>query len=202
MELITTGTLNHQDLDPGQVIYHKLSTDRFDIRLLRIRPGAEEEPISCTLSRYQEGADDWSCLSYTWGSEPASETITINGGPFLVRPNLLEFLKEARRRKMTSPLWIDSICIHQNNVFERASQVASMSTIFRNADCVIAWLGRGDANIARAFEAIDSGFVSDSQNMSVAVAVHIFGNVTFDECNALFALCGHDFWTRLWIKRE
>jgi hypothetical protein len=37
--------------------------------------------------------------------------------------------------------WYDAFCINQNDPEERSAQVQMMSSIFRNADLVLAWLG-------------------------------------------------------------
>lgn len=41
-------------------------------------------------------------------------------------------------------IWIDAICIDQNDLTERASQVAQMGTIYRNSRSCIIWLGKSD----------------------------------------------------------
>lgn len=38
-------------------------------------------------------------------------------------------------------LWVDAICINQNDTGERGSQVAKMTDIYRHAEQVIVWLG-------------------------------------------------------------
>src|SRR6266536_227618 len=69
------------------------------IRLLRILPGAEEDQISCELSQHSlDDLPEYSALSYTWGDEPASEVILLDGEMFATRPNLHAALKEFRRR--------------------------------------------------------------------------------------------------------
>lgn len=48
-------------------------------------------------------------------------------------------------RYLTEPrvLWIDALCIDQQNESERSSQVARMSDIYRLADRVVIWLSPG-----------------------------------------------------------
>lgn len=53
------------------------------------------------------------------------------------------FLKICERDRSDS-LWIDSICINQEDAAERGNQVQIMDRIYRNASIVIAWLGEGD----------------------------------------------------------
>ena len=39
-------------------------------------------------------------------------------------------------------LWIDQICINQDDIKERGSQVQLMREIYSGATCVLAWLGQ------------------------------------------------------------
>jgi len=48
-------------------------------------------------------------------------------------------------------LWVDAICINQDDIPERNDQVLLMGDIYRNATSVISWLG-SDPRIVRAFE--------------------------------------------------
>lgn len=52
-------------------------------------------------------------------------------------------------------VWIDAICINQEDNDERASQVAMMASIYQNAEEVIAWLGPDSRVYGVGFEVID-----------------------------------------------
>lgn len=41
-------------------------------------------------------------------------------------------------------LWIDAICINQENISERNHQVHQMSHIHESSEFAVVWLGRGD----------------------------------------------------------
>ena len=47
-------------------------------------------------------------------------------------------------------LWIDAICVDQQNIEERGHQVSRMADIYRVANPVIVWLGPESASSARA----------------------------------------------------
>ena len=46
---------------------------------------------------------------------------------------------------VNSPIWIDALCINQDDAAERASQVQLMGRVFQDASCVFAWLGPPDS---------------------------------------------------------
>lgn len=89
-------------------------------------------------------APQFSAFSYTWGTDLPSRRITIDSAPFCVRENLWQALEETwDDRAVHSYIWVDAICIDQNNTLERNHQVDLMSDIFKAASRTIAWLGPG-----------------------------------------------------------
>lgn len=57
-------------------------------------------------------------------------------------------------------LWIDSICINQEDVEERNSQVKIMGDIYKNASTVVIWLGASDDYTRIAFGTLKLVYVS------------------------------------------
>lgn len=57
--------------------------------------------------------------------------------------------------KVPTYYWVDAICVDQQNVLERNTQVARMADIFHKASGVVVWLGREDDFTADALEVID-----------------------------------------------
>ncbi|CAJ0551555.1 Ff.00g114850.m01.CDS01 [Fusarium sp. VM40] len=184
----------YKPLDSGNV--------HLSIRVLQPLPGDISDPLSCTLENYADATEQgWTCLSYTWGTEPATKEITINGVSFLVRSNVYNFLQEARRRGLTN-LWIDSICINQNDMEERNAQVGLMSRIFSDAKLVMVWLGQGSEATERAFRLLESGFPSDTVSISLASGKAVCCQMSSAECSSLFEACNAPIWTRRWVKQE
>ncbi len=95
------------------------------MRLVEIEPAANDsDPLACTLRAVAFASKPkFEALSYRWGAEDPSNVITLNGFPFNVRKSLLDALRFFRRRavsgKTCQPLWIDALCINQNDMEER-----------------------------------------------------------------------------------
>jgi hypothetical protein len=53
-------------------------------------------------------------------------------------------LRRLRSWKLPTVLWIDALCIDQQNPVERGHQVWQMQAIFANASAVYAYIGEGD----------------------------------------------------------
>lgn len=75
------------------------------------------------------GYSGFSVLSYTWGTDDPMYPIKLNGQTCYVRRNLWEFLVQARHNGWTSRIWVDAICINQNDLQERGWQVPRMGEI-------------------------------------------------------------------------
>ena len=103
------------------------------------------------------------CLSYTWGTGPRTCLILINEQRYLVRQNLWDFLSFLRQcyeedGAMRLPgdrwirpgfekcplIWIDAICIDQDNMVEKNHQVQQMGDIYKGAEVVLVWVGIGN----------------------------------------------------------
>ncbi|KAK6720964.1 hypothetical protein SNK05_004058 [Fusarium graminearum] len=182
--------------------YKPLDPEDFPIRVLQVESGDILESLSCSLVNYADATEQgWTCLSYTWGTEPPSKDITINGTSFPVRPNVYNFLRQAQRQGLTN-LWIDSICINQSDTNERNAQVRLMSQIFSDAKLVIVWLGQTSPALERAIKHLDSSFPADTVTIRAAEAQPVCCQLSPAECSSLFEACGAAIWTRRWVKQE
>jgi len=113
-------------------------------RLLRILKG-KDSTICCelfqALVRQRSVAISYEALSYVWGSPGAEYLVEINGKPFRITKNLHEALRHLRLRNQDRIVWVDAICIDQDNKAEQGHQVEHMGDIYKEAAQVIYWLG-------------------------------------------------------------
>lgn len=87
----------------------------------------------------------YEAISYRWGSNKRS-TITCSKGSIDINENLDRALKALRYQEKTRRLWIDQICINQNDTDERSHQVKHMRQIYSLAERTVVWLGEDDEN--------------------------------------------------------
>lgn len=82
-------------------------------------------------------------VSYVWGSASASEVsfVTVDGSRIPITPNLKAFLHRIRDPKKTLTLWVDTICINQQDDKEKTQQVNMMHRIFRQCVRCLVWIG-------------------------------------------------------------
>ncbi|OBR14874.1 Heterokaryon incompatibility protein [Colletotrichum higginsianum IMI 349063] len=83
-------------------------------------------------------------MSYSWGPEQPTTSIFLNGTEIDVRVNLEAGLRRFRTMdyfKRGGKVWIDALCINQDDDAEKASQIPLMGSIYKLAANVIVWLG-------------------------------------------------------------
>lgn len=129
------------DADPT---YYALDPDNSDIRLIKLLPGAFSSEIHCSMGycSLNDGIR-YEALSYVWGGSSGAQHIMLDGRPFNVTDNLHLALQFLRRPEGGSErlFWVDAVCINQDDVEEKNSQVAMMGEIYSKAERVVCWLG-------------------------------------------------------------
>lgn len=134
-------------------------------------------------------------LSYMWGCCHRNKSAIVNGQRVDVTLNLKDFLKRPISRA-GALLWIDAICINQNDIQERAQQVKLMSQIYSSAYPAIIWLGSGDRNLEKFLEAM-VGFGNAKRQWRDIDDAEIYELV-----HSLKKFCSLEYWSRMWIAQE
>jgi hypothetical protein len=127
--------------------YLRLLKPSRSLRLIQILPADEGEDLGCTIQTYHTlKKPPYQALSYTWGDPGAKVRITLSGKRFFVTLNLESALRSLRCKRdyvgpAHLPIWIDAMCINQENAAERDEQVRRMKSIYQEAARVVIWLG-------------------------------------------------------------
>jgi len=130
------------------------------IRLLRLLPcGQDAKTLRCELFEYPIRDSDtvshpYETLSYVWGSEDKPRSIIIDNRNLHVTQNLYTALLRLRNHTCSRIIWVDAICIDQENKKEKGSQIPLMAEIYAKASRVVVWLGEAEGDGDRALEAI------------------------------------------------
>ncbi|KAF3041524.1 hypothetical protein E8E12_005038 [Didymella heteroderae] len=173
--------------------YQPLDKEKRQIRLLKLHAGTSGS-IRCDIVLFD--LDDsyseqpfWA-VSYTWGPPRPTFDITVGGQRFSLRENVFRFLvnfceKEPPRALANGHaplLWIDSICIDQDNVLERNHQVGLMAEIYGRCETVLMWLNN---------EGQDDSSSEAARNFQIAMKPKHLAN-----------LLRNRYFSRLWIVQE
>lgn len=211
-------------------MYTALISSRRQIRLVTLLSGSPSTKICCKLSTVS--LDDrpyYQALSYVWSKVDNKKSIDLNGSGFSVTNNLHAALLRLRWPDRNRNLWIDAICINQNDEGERSQQIPLMGAIYSCSEEVIVWLGEASDDsdaaadlINRLSKSVGDGFVWESEERgSVGVStdyireVHATGdNTEFvlgelvnslidgETTKAFVALLNRPWWHRTWVVQE
>ncbi len=132
-------------------------------------------------------------LSYCWGDINNKTWLNCSGRRLALTKNLLDAIRRLRRKDKTIILWIDQICINQEDLEERSSQVLLMQQIYKNATNVLIWLGDK----------------ADDSNMALDLIPRLSGTLgpelksrSIKDFQAVKALLSRPWFGRMWILQE
>ena len=148
---------------------------------------------------------DYEAVSWTWGDQQNTSSVFVDAGKakgviqwktISVRKNLIQVLKRLRRPETSRNLWVDGICIEQEDEYEKDLQVAMMADIYGNATNVCVCLGEHDQESELALK-----FIRDT--ISDLGAFEEFTTKKFsEEWKALAALMNRAWFSRRWVIQE
>ncbi|KFY88006.1 hypothetical protein V500_06634 [Pseudogymnoascus sp. VKM F-4518 (FW-2643)] len=137
--------------------YDRLSPDisRKPIRLLELLPSSTSAAIKCRLIyAFLTENPLYEALSYCWGDLSNPVTIQCDTSTISVTQNLYSALVRLQKKQEIRTLWVDAICINQNDDLERSHQVRQMKDIYQTASQTLVWLGPGNEQTRKGFELV------------------------------------------------
>ncbi|TQN73130.1 Heterokaryon incompatibility protein 6, OR allele [Colletotrichum shisoi] len=120
--------------DDSIILEGRLDTKHLNPFFRPPRPANQRRPID---------PQSYVAMSYSWGPEQPTASIILNGTEVDVRVNLEAGLRRFRTMdyfKRGGKVWIDALCINQDDEAEKASQIPLMGSIYKLAANVIVWL--------------------------------------------------------------
>ncbi|KAI0487733.1 HET-domain-containing protein [Xylaria cf. heliscus] len=120
-----------------------IDSSRGQVRLLQIAPGRDDEPIRCSyqIASVNENVPYYT-LSYVWGKMDRNRTIIVEGTKAELTDNLFDALTCIRHEHRPRYLWVDALCINQQDREEKTAQVNMMHRIYSNCLQCNMWLGK------------------------------------------------------------
>jgi hypothetical protein len=153
------------------------------------------------LEIVEETEIEYEALSWCWGRTISDYAVVVTKGTenykMRIRKDLALALSYLRHMDKARTLWIDAICINQENSVERNQQVQMMSRIYTRADNVCIWLGEQDDESEVAFKFIKEelthlkDFDSISSNKEYSY-----------KWQALMVLMQREWFSRRWVVQE
>jgi hypothetical protein len=165
------------------------------IRLLRLKPAEDKSAdIHCELFEYVlhdfSTVHLYEALSYVWGSSEKKRRVFMYSCSFDVTDNLYAALLELRHHTMERTMWVDAMCINQDNREEKEHQIRIMAKIYSQANLVIVWLGEAAEFSDQVLEQI----LAAGRDMST----HLSSNNAIQE--QTMALLQRPWFRRIWVS--
>ncbi|RYP40427.1 hypothetical protein DL769_011768 [Monosporascus sp. CRB-8-3] len=100
--------------------------------------------LNATLESFDLGeAPPYEAVSYCWGDPTPSEQMMIDGCVFKLTQSAYKLLLARRSFWRPRWIWIDAICINQQDEVEKSTQVRLMQEIYKRASQVVVFPGGG-----------------------------------------------------------
>jgi hypothetical protein len=188
----------------NKVLFEPLQHHKSEIRLITLLPGGLEDPLIASLSSVSLlDFPPYEALSYVWGAEKDKKSLRVNGIDFRVHENLDSALRHMRLLDKSRVLWADAICIDQNNLAERARQVALMGKVYKQANRTLIWLGDSDDDSRTALSFLknlaDGGHVLSDNGCA---GRRVNSGPCTSQLAALVRLFHRPWWYRIWVIQE
>ncbi len=209
--------------------YTPINSRGGEIRLLVIEPAKKlHAPLICRLEPTLLSSNPkYEALSYTWGSPGDGHNITLSGTAFWVWENAEAALRRLRLPSKPRAIWIDAICINQNDNAEKQQQLFLMQDIYPKAQQVCVWLGELTDGARIGMQKLTAGFaqwklifrkqdpnvaehgdivaptLKNLKNYATAAGIVELGNHQVEvESGEVRELLNRPWWTRVWIIQE
>ncbi|KAL9091073.1 MAG: hypothetical protein Q9165_005000 [Trypethelium subeluteriae] len=177
-----------------------------EVRLVRLLPGGGNVGLRMLLSNYREAnAPPYEALSYVWGDPRSSVQVELSGKRFFIGNNLAEALHQIRHAQKERILWIDAICINQNDLEEKSWHIAKMRDIYVSAVQVLVWIGKHSEDSANAMDDLRSIARYYPDGRQDAVRRYYFAEHVGEgkaQIPAIMNLLRRPWWSRMWIVQE
>ena len=184
----------------GEKFYQYETLGEMEIRLINILP-ARMSTIKCEILHASlRSPPRYTAISYAWGDADEKRKINLQGATIPVAASLHGALDAIRQKKDSVLVWVDALCIDQQNKVERAQQVQLMTDIYTRADSVAIWLGpeADDSNVAMKILQ-EVALNAESKDRMRSLIASSYGKPDLGTVVSLFE---RDYWRRLWVVQE
>jgi hypothetical protein len=180
------------------------------IRVLEIEslPHASDI-ISCRCIHVSlnDRSQKYVAVSYTWGSDQKPCQLLVNGRILSITQSVHDIFQSKIMAEAGTRLWIDAVCINQEDLNEKASQVGVMRDIYSNAESTRVWLGprSEDSDFAIGFTEELFSILSIFQIRETNLVAYDYATKYPEgapEWVALAHLLERPWFTRTWVIQE
>ena len=198
--------------------YRLLQPTVQEIRVLHInqhRNVSDRTPMRCKLkhiSLQDVPVEPFLAVSYCWGSSKKRVPLFVDGQNVTI-PQTAAIAIQKLSKGSSYPLWIDAVCIDQNNLQEKSQQVNMMKEVYSMAISVSIWLGSAERSTADAIASIEKihqqcleaiGGLEHLNTHLYGIGGFKYSDAPLPDCDwpALQAFYAAQWFGRLWVIQE
>jgi hypothetical protein len=178
------------------------STDR--IRLLKIGRKRPFQEMECQLVEIGlSESDEYEAVSYVWGDPARVQSILVDSRRLPITKSAYDILRRRWSTGRERLIWIDQVCINQDDGDEKAAQVQLMRRIYKGAKRVTAFLGHTeDAHLVESLFA-ELHFRKKGLRYSFEALKKLYqSEPKTEQWNAMAKFFGNPWFQRVWIVQE
>lgn len=195
---------------PAEALWeYKDIRQKTELRLQLVDPGELNDDVHCTLDHWEiKKCPEYEAISYTWADESGidtkSETIYLNGSLFPVTANCKAALRRVRMHQEQRTIWIDAVCINQENKDERGHQVQLMPNIYMGAKKVLIYIGEPTSEEEKFFSMIRPKILTEHGPKGIGHVIRELLTQHNQGCigPAIHLLLRRRYFSRVWILQE
>lgn len=134
-------SINNNNIEAPKKLDYQPLEGLDKIRLIELLPGTTKS-VGCYIHVVSlDDAPTYEALSYTWGAVVKTKRLHCQQEYLDITKNLHSAFIRLCRKTSSRFLWVDAVCVNQDDPAERSQQVQLMQRIFQQAKQVVVWLG-------------------------------------------------------------
>lgn len=173
------------------------------MRLVKISPADSWAPLKCEIIQVDtlDNAPAYEAILYTWGDYRIRHPLVCGpeGQILQVSESCISVLRRIRLSDVPRVVWVDAICINQDDDLERNTQVAMMGQIYHQAIRVIIDLGEESVHSNDAIDYIADCSETDCMNSNMVSRLGMLSRASTSDHGSTASGC---FKKRTCLRRQ
>ena len=182
-------------VDEPQSLWRPLNTSQKEIRLLHLRLDIDGDPTGSlsVISLEDHDHTDYIAISHAWQRAEVVCPFVLDGTMTFLPRNIWNCFLYFLQKQSAVVVWVDAVCISQQDLHEKSQQVKEMHAVFSQAQEVRVWHGADLLAIEHLFHSIetDEDFIAgfdEAQLQTFVLRLCLLNKVSW--------------WGRLWVRQE
>jgi hypothetical protein len=155
----------------------------------------------------------WLTMYVKWGSQDKEFNVLVDCDEIPVTANAYNLLRDISSYLFPRLIWIDSICIDQDNISEKTEQVRLMGEIYTGASLGTVWLSTSATKQSDADEFVDNVqaslallHIKQLNGVELTSTLSLYKTLASEKQKPLWKatlkLLDHEYFERSWIIQE